>query len=419
MDGCPQTTLLLGQKAFFQWAKLFVSGEGRFLWFPLFVGSWTLDVSCCCFMPTIRNGSQTWLWWRCFNNLTAKLSQKKRSQDANPHKSDSSIKEIIIINNLYRHRHIITARFSKQFQNSTHIEVIFGLCRPQCFFSRSGCRLRASSQLWVVRAFQKHHSHINSRTQLPFWNKMIDNQCLMMFNVWWFRISHSISRFEAPESGKNNCRSSDTAPSEFAFRSLGGASNVPGKQGTVKAENPEGIGFPAPSAFQVAGARCAFSNLRQFAVGSNDVAMLWISIWMVLYLFHLGSKLAQMSLQPDKPWPRLHALFLSGLTRFTLWYNTQDAVHVASKFNWRCYQAEMSRFHIAPRACMSHAIIDQDGTSCYKQKDWMQKMFAFINLKTFLPDCMKNRRTDTPVTECRWSGRRHCQGQGWYPKWFN
>ena len=29
----------------------------------------------------------------------------------------------------------------------------------------------------------------------------------------------------------------------------------------------------------------------------------------------------------------------------------------------------------------------------------MQKMFAFINLKTFLPDCMKNRRTDTPVAE--------------------
>ena len=47
--------------------------------------------------------------------------------------------------------------------------------------------------------------------------------------------------------------------------------------------------------------------------------------------------------------------FLSGLTRFTLWYNTQDAVHVASKFSWRCYQAEMSRFHIAPRECMSHA----------------------------------------------------------------
>ena len=69
-------------------------------------------------------------------------------------------------------------------------------------------------------------------------------------------------------------------------------------------------------------------------------------------------------------------------------------------------------------ACHMHKI-DQDCMSCYKQKDWMQKMFALINLQTFLPDCMKNRRTDTPVTECRWSGRRHCQGQGWYPKWFN
>ena len=281
--------------------------------------------------------------------------------------------------------------------------------------------MQAASFLTTVSGacISKHHSHINSRTQLPFWNKMIDNQCLMMFNVWWFRISHSISRFEAPESGKNNCRSSNTAPSEFAFRSLGGASNVPGKQGTVKAENPEGIGFPAPSAFQVAGARCAFSNLRQFAVGSNDVAMLWISIWMVLYLFHLGSKLAQMSLQPDKPWPRLHALFLSGLTRFTLWYNTQDAVHVASKFNWRCYQAEMSRFHIAPTGMHVTCNYWSRWYKLLQAKGLDAKMFAFINLKTFLPDCMKNRRTDTPVTECRWSGRRHCQGQGWYPKWFN
>lgn len=55
--------------------------------------------------------------------------------------------------------------------------------------------------------------------------------------------------------------------------------------------------------------------------------------------------------------------FLSGLTRFTLWYNTQDAVHVASKFNWRCYQAEMSRFHIAPQECMSHA---QNWSRLYK-----------------------------------------------------
>lgn len=69
-------------------------------------------------------------------------------------------------------------------------------------------------------------------------------------------------------------------------------------------------------------------------------------------------------------------------------------------------------------ACHMHKI-DQNCTSCYKQKDWMQKMFAFINLKTFLPDCMKNRRTASPVTECRWWGRRHCQGQGWYPKCFN
>ena len=157
MDGCPQTTLLLGQKAFFSMGeKLFVSGCFRFLWFPLFVGSWTLDMSCCCFMPTIRNGSQTWLWWRCFNNLTAvKLSKT-----------------------YIDHRPIITARFSKQFQNSTHIEVIFGLCRPQCFFSRSGCRLRASSQLWVVRAFQ-NTIPIYSRTQLPFGIKWLT------INVWW------------------------------------------------------------------------------------------------------------------------------------------------------------------------------------------------------------------------------------------
>lgn len=94
--------------------------------------------------------------------------------------------------------------------------------------------MQAASFLTTVSGacISKHHPHINSRTQLPFWIKMIDNQYLMMFNVWWFRISHSISRFEASQSGKNNCRSSNTAPSEFAFRSLGGASNVPGK-GTV------------------------------------------------------------------------------------------------------------------------------------------------------------------------------------------
>lgn len=282
--------------------------------------------------------------------------------------------------------------------------------------------MQAASFLTTVSGacISKHHPHVNSRTQLPFWNKMIDNQCLMMFNVWRFRISVcSVSRFEASESGKNNCRSSHTAPSEFAFRSLGGASNVPGKQGTVEAENPEGIGFSAPSAFQVAGARCAFSNLRQFAVGSNDVAMLWISLWMVLYLFHLCSKLAQMSLQPDEPQPRLHALFYPdwrgspfGITPKTQYMLRPSLTDVATKQKCRDFISHHRN------ACHMHKI-DQDCTSCYKQKDWMQKMFAFINLQPFLPDCMKNRRTDTPVTECRWSGRRHCQGQGWYPKWFN
>lgn len=137
--------------------KLFVSGCFRFLWFPLFVGSWTLDMSCCCFMPTIRNGSQTWLWWRCFNNLTAvKLSKT-----------------------YIDHRPIITARFSKQFQNSTHVEVIFGLCRPQCFFSRSGCRLRASSQLWVVRAFQNTIPILIPVPNSPFGIKWLT------INVWW------------------------------------------------------------------------------------------------------------------------------------------------------------------------------------------------------------------------------------------
>ena len=98
------------------------------------------------------------------------------------------------------------------------------------------------------------------------------------------------------------------------------------------------------------------------------------------------SPLFQMFLQVDRPWPWLHALFLSGLTRFTLWYNTQDTLHVASRFSWCCYQAELSRLYIAPRECMSHA---QDWSRLYKQKDWMQKLFAFINLETFLPDCMK------------------------------
>lgn len=317
----------------------------------------------------------------------------------NPHKSDSSIKEIIPYNNCK-----IQQTISELNSHWSHL-------RP---LSTSMLLLQewmqAASFLTTVSGscISKHHSNINSRTQLPFWNKMIDNQYLMMFNVWWFRISHSISRFEASEPRKNNCRSSNTAPSEFAFRSLGGASNVPGKQGTSgSAENPvSALASQVSSAFQVAGARCAFSNL------------------MVLYLFHLCSKFSLkclcMSLHPDKPQPRLHALFFCpvwrgspfGITPKTQYMLRPSLTDVATKQKCRDFISHHGN------ACHMHKI-DQDCMSCYKQKDWMQKMFALINLQTFLPDCMKNRRTDTPVTECRWSGRRHCQGQGWYPKWFN
>ena len=141
-------------------------------------GPWICLVVVSC--QPFENGSQTWLWWRCFNNLTNSAIQNKGLQkDANPHKSDASIKGIITINNIYRHRHIITARFSKQFQNSTHIEVIFGLCRPQCFFSRSGCRLRASSRLWVVRASQNTIPILIPAPNSPFGIKWLT------INVWW------------------------------------------------------------------------------------------------------------------------------------------------------------------------------------------------------------------------------------------
>lgn len=43
-----------GAKGLFSMGETVRFREGRFLWFPLFVSSWTLDVSCCCFMPTIR-----------------------------------------------------------------------------------------------------------------------------------------------------------------------------------------------------------------------------------------------------------------------------------------------------------------------------------------------------------------------------
>ena len=282
--------------------------------------------------------------------------------------------------------------------------------------------MQAASFLTTVSGacISKHHSHIFPYPNSPFGIKWLT------INVWWFSMfddseyHHSISRFEASESGKNNCRSSNTAPSEFAFRSLGGASNVPGKQGTVV---PLKILFRhrlSPSAnAKLLGLGVLSATFRQFAVGSNDVAMLWISLWMVLYLFHLCSKLAQMSLQPDKPQPRLHALFYPvwrgspfGITPKTQYMLRPSLTDVATKQKCRDFISHHRN------ACHMHKI-DQDCTSRYKQKDWMQKMLAFINLKTFLPDCMKNRRTDSPVTECRWSGRRHCQGQGWYPKWFN
>ena len=94
MDGW-KTALLLGRPFFTGYVSF---REGRFLlsvgsWMCLALVSWSQHNKFGS-MPTFRNGFQTWLWWRCFNNLMASY-QEACFQDANPYKSDSSIKEII------------------------------------------------------------------------------------------------------------------------------------------------------------------------------------------------------------------------------------------------------------------------------------------------------------------------------------